>query len=73
MLARDVPEFGLKRGDVGVIVHCYGDEAFEVEFVTADGRTVALLTLTRADIRPFDVNEIFHARALETTVTQAEA
>jgi hypothetical protein len=38
VLTRDVEEFGLKSGDVGTVVHCYGQgEAFEVEFVAASG------------------------------------
>ncbi len=65
VLERDIDEHGLKRGDIGTIVHCYsGGEAFEVEFMTVDGRTVAVVTLTAADIRPLQPNEILHARAL---------
>ena len=34
-------------------MHGYGDgKAFEVEFVTAEGRTLAVLTLTQSDVRP---------------------
>ena len=63
VLTHDVPDHGLKRGDVGAVVHCYADgAAFEVEFVTAEGRTVAVLTLTEADIRPMGSGEILHAR-----------
>jgi hypothetical protein len=32
--------------------------AFEIEFVTAEGRTVALLTLDRAGIRPIGGREV---------------
>ncbi len=63
VLTHDLPDYGLKKGDVGAVVHCYGDRAaFEVEFVTAEGRTVAVLTLTEADIRPMGSGEILHAR-----------
>ena len=65
VLNRDVPAHGLTKGDVGTVVHCYGDhEAFEVEFVTAEGKTVAVLTLTERDIRPMGPKEILHAREL---------
>lgn len=65
VLTHDVPEHGLKRGDVGAVVHRYADrKAFEVEFVTAEGKTVAVLTLTEADIRPMGSREILHARQL---------
>jgi len=65
VLARDVPENGLREGDIGAVVHCYRDgKAFEVEFVTADGRTVALLTLEPEAIRPIRSGEILHVREL---------
>ena len=65
VLTRDVPEHGLKKGDVGAVVHCYPDRAtVEVEFVTAGGKTVAVLTLTRGDVRPLESAEILHARDL---------
>ena len=51
VLNRDLPEHGLKRGDLGAIVEVYGSDALEVEFVTASGRTGALLTLSTADVR----------------------
>ncbi len=64
-LTRDVAEHHLKTGDVGVIVHRYPDGAgLEVEVVTAEGRTVAVLTLTEADVRPMDSGEILHVRQL---------
>ncbi|MGH7407450.1 MAG: DUF4926 domain-containing protein [Candidatus Methylomirabilales bacterium] len=65
VLTRDVPKPGLKKGDVGAVVHRYAEgRAFEVEFVTAEGKTVAVLTLTEADIRPMRNGEILHAREL---------
>lgn len=51
-LAHDISEHQLKQGDRGAVVHRYQDgKAFEVEFVDPEGETVALLTLTHADIR----------------------
>ena len=38
VLLRDLPEAGFRNGDLGAIVHVYGSEALEVEFVTASGR-----------------------------------
>jgi len=64
VLAKDLKIYGLKRGDVGAVVHCYADgKAFEVEFVTGDGKTIAVLTLTEGDIRPMRHEEILHVRA----------
>ena len=63
VLTRDLSEHGLQQGDVGAVVHVYdGGEAYEVEFITAEGRTVAVLTLTTADIRPMAAREILHVR-----------
>jgi hypothetical protein len=63
VLTHDLEEHGLKQGDIGAVVHCHkGGEDFEVEFMTAEGRTVALLTLSLADIRPMHGREILHAR-----------
>jgi hypothetical protein len=42
----------------------FDGEGFEVEFVRASGVTVAVLTLTRADLRPIDGSEILHVRRL---------
>ena len=65
VLTRDLPAHGLKAGDVGAIVHMpdTGD-AFEVEFVRADGRTVAVVSLTAPDVRLFSGAQILHARKL---------
>lgn len=51
-LTHNIQEQKLKRGDRGAVVHCYADgKAFEVEFVDSEGQTIALLTLTVADIQ----------------------
>lgn len=65
VLSHDIKENGLKKGDVGAVVHCYENgTAFEVEFVTAGGETIALLMLTQKDIRPINHKEILHVREL---------
>ena len=65
VLSHDIEAHGLKAGDVGVVVHRYTNApAFEVEFVTAEGKTIALLTLTDKDVRPIASQEILHVREL---------
>lgn len=67
VLTHDFKAYGLKKGDVGAVVHCYKDgEVFEVEFVTAEGKTVALLTLAKEDIRPMNTGEILRVREFAT-------
>ena len=51
ILDKDLPEHGLRRGDLGVLVHQYEPEVFEVEFVTAAGETHAMVTLNTGDFR----------------------
>lgn len=66
VLARDITEHGLRQGDIGAVVYVYADAgAFEVEFVTGSGETIALLTLTNDAVRPIDPLEILHVRELE--------
>lgn len=65
-LTHDIGEYALKSGDIGGIVHCYEQgEAFEVEFVNGEGKTVALVTLARNEIRSIGGREILHARELD--------
>ena len=65
VLDHDVPEHGLCAGDVGTIVLVHrGGEAYEVEFVTRGGETLAVLTLVRGEVRPFRDREVLHAREL---------
>lgn len=59
----------LKKGDIGAVVHVYHKgKAIEVEFVKADGKTIAVLTLTPKDIRSIARNEMLHVRGLESQI-----
>lgn len=65
VLAVDLPAYRLKTGDVGTVVLVHeGGKGFEVEFVALDGETIALVTLTPAELRPVGRREIVHARPL---------
>lgn len=67
VLAHNIEKYGLKKGDIGTVVHIYEEgKALEVEFITAKGKTVAVLTLTPSDIRPMERNEILHVRGFAT-------
>jgi hypothetical protein len=64
-LRHDLPAYGLVAGDIGTVVLVYrGGEAYEVEFVAADGETIALETLRANEVEPFMGHEILHARRL---------
>ena len=62
VLLRDLPDAGLRSGDLGAIVMVYADEAVEVEFVTASGRTQALLTVAVNDVRPVRDDDLLAVR-----------
>ena len=65
VLAMDLPEHGLKQGDIGTAVLAHGDRGFEVEFMTLNGQTVAVVSLSTDQIRPIGSREIAHARSVE--------
>ncbi|MDQ5977957.1 MAG: hypothetical protein QG602_929 [Verrucomicrobiota bacterium] len=65
VLTTDVAEDGLKAGDVGVIVLVHQDgKAFEVEFMTLAGETIAVTSLSAAQVRPVGKQDITHVRTL---------
>lgn len=51
VLNEDLPAQGLRRGDLGTVVDVYSPDAVEVEFVTASGRTQAIVTLRPSAVR----------------------
>lgn len=66
-LTGDLPEHGLKTGDIGMVVHIYGDhKGYEVEFVTLNGDLVALVPVYPSQIRPIEQDEIASARRVKS-------
>jgi len=49
-LLRDVPEYGLARGQVGTVVEELSNDVVEVEFSDEDGRAYAMVPLSRSDL-----------------------
>ena len=63
VLTDDVADPDLKAGDVGTIVHVHRDgEALEVEFLTLDGHTAAVATVSSSQVRPVSGADITHAQ-----------
>jgi hypothetical protein len=62
VLRRDMPEHGLRAGDLGAVVEIYGDDGLEVEFVQASGQTKALVTLKTDAVRAVSANDILAVR-----------
>lgn len=65
VLNENIPSENVFKGDVGTIVSIYGEgEAFEVEFVTFYGETIALLTLNYDQIRKIKESELMSVREI---------
>ena len=65
VLARDLPDHGLRSGDVGTVVLVHPGGGYEVEFVTLDGQTLAVVSLSEQQVRPVGRHEIANARAID--------
>ena len=62
VVTRDMPEAGLRTGDLGAVVQIYDAATLEVEFVTAAGRTQALRMLSAADVRAVRDDDLLAVR-----------
>lgn len=66
VLTADLPDEKLEAGDVGTVVHIHkGGAAYEVEFMTLDGHTVAVATVTNDQLRPVSRRDLAHVRELQ--------
>lgn len=66
VLRTDLSDYGLRAGDIGTIVLTHGaGEGYEVEFVTLQGETIAVVSVLSSQIRPVKRREIAHARLVE--------
>ena len=63
-LTQDHPEAGLCQGDVGAVVEVLGQDAYEVEFVAASGRTQALISLAGSEVRALGDRDLISVRTL---------
>jgi hypothetical protein len=65
-LTEDLPEHGLRAGDIGMVAHIYGErKGYEVEFVTLNGELIALVSLYPSQIRQLEQDEIASARRVK--------
>ena len=67
VLDKELPDLGLRRGDLGTVVHVYEPDGVEVEFVTASGRTEALVTINILEVRPVVDTDLIAVRPFRRT------
>ena len=67
VLKKDITEERLLAGDVGTVVHVYPDgQAYEVEFVSLTGATIAVATVVAELLRSATESDVYHTRPLVT-------
>lgn len=72
VLTRDLPEQGLRAGDVGVIVEHYParadtPEGYELEFFAATGQTIAVVSVPATAVREANPHEVLSVREVART------
>lgn len=68
VLNKNMPEFGLRKGDLGTVVEIYEPDGLEVEFVRASGETQALVTLAPAEVRKVTPEDMIAVRRSRVSV-----
>ena len=65
VLTDDLPAENLVAGDVGTVVMVHKEGvAYEVEFLTFDGHTLAVVTVESSQVRSISSRVISHVREL---------
>lgn len=69
VLTQDLPEEGLRAGDVGVIVDHYPGradvpEGYELEVFAANGQTIAIVSVPASAVREATEREVLSVREL---------
>jgi hypothetical protein len=73
VLNEDLPKHSLKRGDLGTVVDVYSPEAVQIEFVTASGRTQALVTVPASAVREVGDDDLVSVRPAGSRTTRRDA
>jgi Domain of unknown function (DUF4926) len=76
-LSRDLPEYGLRRGDVVRLLNDYlcpgGREGYSIEVCNAVGDTIAVTEVEEAALEPLGSDEIFTIRRMTSAAAAREA
>ena len=69
ILTIDLPEHGLRLGDIGTVMLVHRNGAgYEVEFMALDGETIGVVSVLASQVRAIGHREIAHARPVSTPV-----
>ena len=70
VLTQDIPEKGLKKGDVATIVEHHElpgrEDGYSLEIFNAVGDTIAVVTIPESLIEPLTEDEVFSVRSRAT-------
>jgi len=70
VLKNDIPEKGLRKGDVATVVEHHpvpgGEDGYSLEIFNALGDTIAVITVPESSIESLTENEVFSVRSLAT-------
>ena len=69
VLTQDLPDEGLRAGDVGVVVEHYSaradvPEGYELEVFAANGQTIAVVSVPASAVRAATEREVLSVREL---------
>lgn len=70
VLKNDIPEKGLKKGDVATVAEHHpaadGEDGYSLEVFNALGDTIAVITVPESHIESLRKDEVFSVRSLAT-------
>jgi hypothetical protein len=70
VLTRDIPDKGLRKGDVATVVDYHpvpaGEDAYSLEIFNALGDTIAVTTVPESLVESLKEDEVFAVRSLVT-------
>lgn len=72
VLMEDIPEYGVKAGDIGIVVDIHGEgDGYELEIMTADGHTLDVITVHAHQVRAVTHQDMLHVRVVDTAKLSA--
>jgi S1-C subfamily serine protease len=67
-LARDIPEDGLKKGDIATVVEHHpvssGEDGYSLEVFNALGETIVVTVVSESAMEPLREDQVFSVRLL---------